>query len=90
MLFLLLAVCYYSYSLPLLAQMASMLYGHIPQVIGVIGAGQMGSGIAQVRPSQSFTLAGTPQHNKPTSQPGYLPYVPYLPVCTDNTTRSSP
>lgn len=30
-------------------QMASMLYGHLPQVIGVIGAGQMGSGIAQVR-----------------------------------------
>lgn len=28
--------------------MASMLYGHLPQVIGVIGAGQMGSGIAQV------------------------------------------
>jgi hypothetical protein len=26
-----------------------MLYGHLPQVIGVIGAGQMGSGIAQVR-----------------------------------------
>lgn len=30
-------------------RMASMLYGHLPQVIGVIGAGQMGSGIAQVR-----------------------------------------
>eukprot|EP00882_Tetradesmus_deserticola_P001208 GHRQ01001306.1.p1 GENE.GHRQ01001306.1~~GHRQ01001306.1.p1 ORF type:complete len:300 (+),score=105.45 GHRQ01001306.1:336-1235(+) len=28
--------------------MASMLYGHLPQVIGVIGAGQMGSGIAQI------------------------------------------
>lgn len=28
--------------------MASMLYGHLPQVIGVVGAGQMGSGIAQI------------------------------------------
>jgi 3-hydroxybutyryl-CoA dehydrogenase len=28
--------------------MASMLYSHLPQVIGVVGAGQMGSGIAQV------------------------------------------
>eukprot|EP00775_Hariotina_reticulata_P014291 gene14291-18_t len=28
--------------------MASMLYGHLPQIIGVVGAGQMGSGIAQV------------------------------------------
>lgn len=25
-----------------------MLYGHLPSVIGVVGAGQMGSGIAQV------------------------------------------
>lgn len=25
-----------------------MLYGHLPQVIGVVGAGQMGSGIAQI------------------------------------------
>jgi 3-hydroxybutyryl-CoA dehydrogenase len=25
-----------------------MLYSHIPQVVGIIGAGQMGSGIAQV------------------------------------------
>jgi phosphoglycerate dehydrogenase-like enzyme len=30
------------------AAMASMLYSHIPQVIGIVGAGQMGSGIAQV------------------------------------------
>ncbi|GBF96274.1 hypothetical protein Rsub_09069 [Raphidocelis subcapitata] len=28
--------------------MASFMYSHIPQVVGVIGAGQMGSGIAQV------------------------------------------
>jgi 3-hydroxybutyryl-CoA dehydrogenase len=25
-----------------------MLYSHLPQVIGIVGAGQMGSGIAQV------------------------------------------
>ena len=29
--------------------MASMLYSHLPQVVGIVGAGQMGSGIAQVR-----------------------------------------
>jgi 3-hydroxybutyryl-CoA dehydrogenase len=28
--------------------MASFMYSHIPQVVGVVGAGQMGSGIAQV------------------------------------------
>ena len=28
--------------------MASFMYSHIPQVVGVIGAGQMGAGIAQV------------------------------------------
>jgi 3-hydroxyacyl-CoA dehydrogenase len=28
--------------------MASMLYSHLPQVVGVVGAGQMGSGIAQI------------------------------------------
>jgi hypothetical protein len=87
MLFLLLAVLSYLCLLPLLAKMASMLYGHIPQVIGVIGAGQMGSGIAQVRASQTFTLAVTPQHKKLTTNPHYLPYVLYLPACTDSTAR---
>lgn len=29
-------------------QMASMLYQHLPSVVGVVGAGQMGCGIAQV------------------------------------------
>jgi 3-hydroxyacyl-CoA dehydrogenase len=33
-----------------------MLYGHIPQVIGIIGAGQMGSGIAQVRAYDTVRL----------------------------------
>jgi hypothetical protein len=28
--------------------MASMLYNHLPLVVGVVGAGQMGAGIAQV------------------------------------------
>ena len=28
--------------------MASFMYSHIPQVVGIVGAGQMGSGIAQV------------------------------------------
>ena len=28
--------------------MASMLYQHLPDVVGVVGAGQMGTGIAQV------------------------------------------
>lgn len=28
--------------------MASMLYSHLPQVIGIVGAGQMGTGIAQI------------------------------------------
>ena len=28
--------------------MASMLYSHLPDVVGVVGAGQMGTGIAQV------------------------------------------
>ena len=28
--------------------MASMLYSHLPLVVGVVGAGQMGAGIAQL------------------------------------------
>lgn len=41
--------------------MASMLYGHLPQVIGVIGAGQMGSGIAQVRAGSKKQCLGPAQ-----------------------------
>lgn len=33
-----------------------MLYGHLPQVIGVVGAGQMGSGIAQVCASKGLDV----------------------------------
>jgi len=36
--------------------MASMLYSHLPQVIGIIGAGQMGSGIAQVCASKGLEV----------------------------------
>jgi 3-hydroxybutyryl-CoA dehydrogenase len=36
--------------------MASMLYQHLPQIVGVVGAGQMGSGIAQVLASKGLQV----------------------------------
>lgn len=36
--------------------MAGMLYQHLPDLVGVVGAGQMGTGIAQVLASQRFKV----------------------------------
>ncbi|GAX85702.1 hypothetical protein CEUSTIGMA_g13116.t1 [Chlamydomonas eustigma] len=36
--------------------MAGMLYQHIPDVIGVVGAGQMGAGIAQILSQKGFKV----------------------------------
>ncbi len=36
--------------------MASMLYSHLPLVVGVVGAGQMGSGIAQLLASKGLDV----------------------------------
>lgn len=80
--------------LPLL-QMASMLYGHLPQVIGVIGAGQMGSGIAQVGGWQLFvvTQAVPPRrHRMQQCSCNRTPAAPTCPkaACTSKTPQLLP
>jgi hypothetical protein len=81
--------------------MASMLYSHLPQVVGIVGAGQMGSGIAQVRARVSHSLClhrrGARARNKTAAAAGARStketksahaYTPLSLVCRARTTRA--